>query len=122
MSIDTTNSKEMMAGSHITELHTHKYEESVPPDLLDEVPNVPQVCDSAQKHQLDSSNNSKDSNILSETNNATHTQKVSISQVKKIKTTTINMINNSLFVNMMVVKNTTINVINNSLLVNTMVV
>ena len=27
VSIDTTNSKEMMAGSHITDLHTHKYEE-----------------------------------------------------------------------------------------------
>ena len=46
--------------------------------------------------------------------------KISISKVKKIKTTTIDMINSSLLVNMMVIKNTTIDVINNSLLVNTM--
>ena len=43
VSIDTTNSKEMMAGSHITELHTHKQEELVPPELLNKVPNVPEV-------------------------------------------------------------------------------
>ena len=40
MSIDTTNSEEMMAGSHITELHTHNYEKSVTPELLIKVPNV----------------------------------------------------------------------------------
>ena len=27
VSIDTTNSKEMMVGSHITDLHTHEYKE-----------------------------------------------------------------------------------------------
>ena len=50
-----------------------------------------------------------------------HIQKVSISEVKKIKIITNDMINNSILVNMMVVKYTTINVIINLLLVNTMV-
>ena len=49
VSIDTTNSKEMMAGNHITELHTHKYEEPIPLKLLYKVPNLSQVCDLAQK-------------------------------------------------------------------------
>ena len=53
VSIDTTNSKEMMAGSHITELHIHKYEEPVPLKLFNKVPNVPEVCDVVQKYQLD---------------------------------------------------------------------
>ena len=42
-----------MAGSHIAELHTHKYEEPVPPELLDKVSNVLEVCDLAHKCQLD---------------------------------------------------------------------
>ena len=45
-----------------------------------------------------------------------------ISEVKKIKTITIDMINNTLLVNMMVVENTTTDLINNLLLVNTMVI
>ena len=49
-----------MAGSYITKLHTHKYEESVPPELLNEIPNLPQAYDLAQKYQLDSSDKSKD--------------------------------------------------------------
>ena len=40
VSIDAVNSEEMMAGSHITELHTHNYEKSVTPELLIKVPNV----------------------------------------------------------------------------------
>ena len=76
VSIDTRNSKEMMAGSHITELHTHKYEESVPPELLNKVPNVPQVCDSAQKCQLDPLDKSKDPNMLSKTNNVTYAKDI----------------------------------------------
>ena len=67
MSIDTKNSKEMMTGSHITELNTHKYKESIPPELLNKVLNVSQVCDSAQKCQLDPLDKSKDSNMLSNT-------------------------------------------------------
>ena len=31
VSIDTTNSKEMMTGSHIIELHIYEYKKSVPP-------------------------------------------------------------------------------------------
>ena len=45
----------MIAGSHITELHTHEYEEPLPPELLNVVPNEPQTYDSAQNYQLDSS-------------------------------------------------------------------
>ena len=56
VSIDTANSKEMMAGSHITELHTHKCEEPVPPELLNVVSNEPQSYDSSQNCQLDLSN------------------------------------------------------------------
>ena len=78
VSIDTTNSEEMMAGSHITELHTHKYEEPVPPELLNKVPNVPEVCDLAHKCQLDPSDKSKDSNMLSKTNNVTHAKDINL--------------------------------------------
>ena len=65
-----------MAGSHITELHTHKYKESIPPELLSKVRNVSQVCDLAQKCQLDLSDKFKDSNMLSKTNNTTHTKDI----------------------------------------------
>ena len=57
--IDTTNSKEIMAESHITELHTHKYKESFPPELLSKVPNASQLRDSTKKYQLDPSDKSK---------------------------------------------------------------
>ena len=43
VSIDTTNSEEMMAGSHITEFHTPKQEEPVITELLIKVSNVPEV-------------------------------------------------------------------------------
>ena len=79
VSVDTTNSKEMMAGSNITELHTHRYKEPVPPELLNKVPNVPQVCDLAQKYQLDPSDKSKDSNMLLKTNNVTHAKDIDLS-------------------------------------------
>ena len=78
VSIDTANSKEVMAGSHITELHTHKFEEPVPPELLNVVRNEPQAYDLAQNYQLDCSNKSKDSNILSKTNNVTHTKGINL--------------------------------------------
>ena len=45
ISVDTTNSEEMMTGSHIIELHTHKYKEPFPPELLNKVLDVPEVCD-----------------------------------------------------------------------------
>ena len=85
VSIDTIHSGEMMTGRHITELHTHKhkelfppellskYQKLVPPELLRKVPDVSQICDSTQKCQLEGSNKSKDSNMLSKTNNVTHT-------------------------------------------------
>ena len=74
ISIDTANNKEMMTGSHIMELHTHKYEEPVSPELLNVVPSKPQTYDSAQNYQLDSTNKFKDLNILSKTNNVIHTK------------------------------------------------
>ena len=78
LSIDTTNIKQMMAGSHITELHTHKYKEPAPLELLNKVLNVSQVCDLAQKCQLDPLDKSKDSNMLSKTNNVTHTTDIDL--------------------------------------------
>ena len=79
MSIDTANSKEMMVGSHIKELHTHKCENLVPSEFLNVVPNEPQAYILVQNHQLDFSNKSKDSNILSKTNNLTHTRGIDLS-------------------------------------------
>ena len=107
--------------SHITELHTHIYEKPVPPELLNKIPNVPEVCDAVQRCQLDPLDKSKGSNMLSKTSNMTHANGIDhLSQ--EIKTTTINMINNSLTINMMVVEDTTTKVINNFLLANTMVI
>ena len=51
VSINTANSEEMMTGSHVIELHTHKHKEPVPPDLLNEESNVPEGCDGVQKYQ-----------------------------------------------------------------------
>ena len=72
VSIDTTNSEETMMGSHITESHTHDYKELVLPELLSKVPNVSQLCESTQKCQVDPLDKSKDSSMLSKTNNTTH--------------------------------------------------
>ena len=79
MSIDTANSKEIIAGDHITELHTQKYEEPVPPELLNKVLNVPQVCDWAQKYQLDSLDKFKGSSMLLRSLNVTHTKYIDLS-------------------------------------------
>ena len=78
VSIDTANSEEMMAGSHITELHTHKHNEPVSPKLLNQVTNVPEVYDMVQKCQLDPSDKSKDLNMLSKTNNVTHAKDIDL--------------------------------------------
>ena len=67
VSINTATRKEMMTGSYIMELHTHKCEE--PPELLIVILNEPQAYDSAQNYQLDSLNKSNDLNISSKTNN-----------------------------------------------------
>ena len=79
VSIGTTNSDEIMAESHITELHTHKCEEPVPPELLNVIPNEPQAYDLAQNYHLNFSNKFKDLNILSKTNNVTHTKVINLS-------------------------------------------
>ena len=68
----------MMVGSHITELHTLKYEEHVPLELLNVVPNEPQTYDLTQDYQLDSSNKSKDLNILLKTNNVKYTKGIDL--------------------------------------------
>ena len=43
VSIDTANSEEMMAGSHITEFHTPEQEEPVTTELLNKALNVPEL-------------------------------------------------------------------------------
>ena len=50
VSIDTANSGEMMAESHITEFHTPKQEELVATELLNKALNVPEVT---RKHGSD---------------------------------------------------------------------
>ena len=60
VSIETINNEQMMARNHITKLHTQKYKESVPPDLLIKVWNVSQVYDSTKKFHLDHLDKSKD--------------------------------------------------------------
>ena len=76
--IYTIYSKELFAGSHIKNLHTHQHEELVSLKLLNKVPNVPQACDLAQKYHLHSLNKSKDSNMLSKTNNTTHAKGINL--------------------------------------------
>ena len=63
----------MTIGSHITEEYTYKYQGPVPPELLNVAPNKPQTYDSPQNYKLDSPNKFNDLNILSKTNNVTHT-------------------------------------------------
>ena len=41
VSIDTTNSEEMVVGSHITEFRTSEQKEPVPTELLNKASNVP---------------------------------------------------------------------------------
>ena len=77
--IDTANSEEIMTGSHITKFHTHKHAEPVTTELLNKISNVPIVYDAVQKCQLNPSNKSKNSNMLSKTSNMTHTRMMSIS-------------------------------------------
>ena len=48
VSVNTIYSKEMMAGSHITELQTHKHEEPIPPEVSNKVLNKTEVCDAVQ--------------------------------------------------------------------------
>ena len=57
MSTDTVYSKEMMARSHITEQHTHRYQIPVPLELLNATLNEPQTYDLPQNYQLDSPKN-----------------------------------------------------------------
>ena len=82
MSIDTANSKEIMAGSHITEHYTLEFRRSVQPELLSMTPYKPQAYDSPQNYQLDSPNNFKVLNILSksedDTDNVTNTPNIDV--------------------------------------------
>ena len=71
VSIDTANSKEMLAGSHIIQKHTHEYQGPIPPELLNVAPNKPQTYDLPKNYQLDSPNKFKDLNVLLKTNNVT---------------------------------------------------
>ena len=57
MSIDTVNSEEQMAGSHITECHTHKDKEITPEDYLSQ---VNQYFDSQHDQQLMAPNHDTD--------------------------------------------------------------
>ena len=43
VSIDTENSEEIMAGSHITKFHTSKQEEPITTELLNKASNVPKL-------------------------------------------------------------------------------
>ena len=72
VSIDTTNSKEMMTGSHITKQQTCEYQGPNRPELLNKVSNVPEMCNAVQKCQLYPLDKPKDSNMLSKTNNVTY--------------------------------------------------
>ena len=67
-----------MAGSRVTDFHNHEHEEPVTTELLKKVPNVPEVCNVVQKCQLDPSNQSKNSNMLSKTGNVTHTDDINL--------------------------------------------
>ena len=67
-----------MVRSYITELHTRKHKKQVPPELLNKVLNVPEVCDAVQKCQLDSLDKSKDLNMLSKTNNVTNANDINL--------------------------------------------
>ena len=82
MSIDTANSEEVMTDSRITEQHTFECRGSVQPKLLNITPYKPQACDSSQKYELDSLNNFKNLNILSNTddvtNNITNTPAINV--------------------------------------------
>ena len=78
MSIDTENSEEMMTGRHITEQHLHKYQGPVLLELLNVAQNKPQTYNLPQNYQLDSPNKFKDLNILSKTNNVTHTTGINL--------------------------------------------
>ena len=78
LSIDIANSKKIMTGSHITEQHTHEYQQPVPPELLYVTLNKLQAYDSPQNYQLNSPNKFKKLNILLKmdnvTNNVSNTQ------------------------------------------------
>ena len=72
VSIDTANSKEVMAGSHITEQHRFKFRGSVQPELLNMTSYKSHKDKSPQNFELDFKNDFKDWNILSNANNVTN--------------------------------------------------
>ena len=85
VSIDTANSEEMMARSHMTEQHTCEYQGPDRPELLHVASKEPKSHNSSHNYQLDSSKKSKYSNILSNgistneiTNNVTNTTDIKV--------------------------------------------
>ena len=56
VSIDTVNSEEMMAGSHITEFHTQEHKIPVTTELSDKVLNAPEA---ARKHNIGQGNHNR---------------------------------------------------------------
>ena len=70
--IDTTNSKEVMVSSCITEQDTFEFQGSIQPELLNMTPYKPHVCHLPQNYGLDSLDNFKDLNILSKVDNVTN--------------------------------------------------
>ena len=72
MSIDTANSEEVMAGSHITVQHIFKFQGSVQPELLNMTSYKPHADDLPQNYELDFLDNFKDWNILSKANDGTN--------------------------------------------------
>ena len=80
VSLDTANSEEMMAGSHITKQLTCKYQGPDQLELLEMASKEPKLHDLSHNYQLDSSKKSKYSDILlnvlltkKNTNNVTNT-------------------------------------------------
>ena len=72
VSIDTVYSKEIIAGTHITEHLTFESQGPVPPELLSMTPNEPQAYDLSQNYQLDSLKFFEVSTILSKTDHVTN--------------------------------------------------
>ena len=108
VSINTANSKAVMVGSHIKKQYTFKFQGFVQPELLKMTPYKPYTSDLPHNYELYSLDNFKDWNILWKANDGT--SKVAMTPAthilnKKIKSTTINRINNILVANTIVVQN-----------------
>ena len=72
VSIDTANSKEIMAGSHITEQNTFEFRGSVQSELLNMTSYKPHEDDLSQNYDLDFLVNFNDWNLLLKVNDITN--------------------------------------------------